>query len=74
MNYSDGISPLLPRGAAGLRTAIPGDRAATKQKVIERLRALSPSLVASGAIVDARHSSLVVDTPRKRRERPSRKK
>ena len=41
-----------------------GDRHATK--VIEKLKALSPSLVASGAIKDARASALDVEPPPKR--------
>ena len=40
-----------------------GDFRATKVKVIERLKALSPALVASGAIVDARATALTNDLP-----------
>ena len=49
MNNGVGLSQ--PRRC--VRTAEPGvfDRLATKKKVIERLKALSPSLVASGSIV-----------------------
>lgn len=71
MNNGVGLSQ--PRTC--VRTAEHGlvDRLATKKKVIERLKALSPSLVASGAIVDARHSSLETELPPKRRGRFPRK-
>jgi hypothetical protein len=45
------------------------DRRAVKAKVIDGLRALSPALVASGAIVDARAPALTSDLP----PRPSRR-
>ena len=52
-----------------------GDRRAiAKKKVIERLKTLAPSLVASGAIVNARRSSLESDPLSKRPKRPSRQK
>jgi hypothetical protein len=43
--------------------AQPDRRDVTKKKVIERLKALSPSLLASGAIVDGRPWSLELPRP-----------
>jgi hypothetical protein len=61
-----------PRNTGGTLTieALPDRRDVTKRKVIERLKALSPSLLASGAIVDGRPGSLELPPP----PDPSRKK
>ncbi|GEJ56533.1 hypothetical protein [Anaeromyxobacter diazotrophicus] len=48
----------------------PADRRdVTKKKVIERLKALAPSLLASGALLDARPSSLEPPLPRDARKK-----
>jgi len=71
-----GARGLPKRKNSSVRTVGPeqGDRPATKQKVIGHLRALSPSLVASGAIVDARASSLETAPPPRRAARASKQK
>lgn len=56
------------RTSARAAEPAPG-REVTKTKVIARLKALAPALVASGAIVDARHSSLETEPPPKRPKR-----
>ncbi|HEX7489583.1 MAG TPA: hypothetical protein VF341_11785 [Anaeromyxobacteraceae bacterium] len=58
-----------PRGTGGVRTieALADRRDVTKKKVIERLKTLSPSLLASGALADARRSSLEPPPPRRPR-------
>lgn len=44
-------------------------RDVTKKRVIERLKALAPSLLASGALHDARPSSLEPPAPRDSRKK-----
>jgi hypothetical protein len=75
MSDGHGRSKPQPRSAGSVRTieGLADRRDVTKKKVIERLKALSPSLLASGAIVDARHSSLEQPPPRRPR-RSQRKK
>jgi hypothetical protein len=74
----DGDGPPRPgTKRISARTIEPGvgdRRAVAKKKVIERLKTLAPSLVASGAIVNARRSSLEPDPPSRRPKRPSTQK
>jgi len=60
MSDADSRSKPKPRNTGGVRTGetLVDRRDVTKKKVIERLKTLSPSLLASGAIVEARHVSL----------------
>ncbi len=64
----------LSQGRAFLQATHPGvtDRLFKKQ-MIDRLKALSPSLVASGAIVNARRSTLDAEPPSRRGGRSPRK-
>jgi len=56
-----------PNGAARVRFVERrvDEGESTKKKVIRRLKAMAPSLVASGSIVDARRSSLETPPPRR---------
>ncbi len=64
-----------PRSGTSVRTAEPAaNREDTKKKVIDRIKGIAPSLLASGAIVNARKSPLESPAKPRRLRRPAEKK